>query len=102
MAIRNVLERANLHLEGYFRALYVTLGGSKTRMENTPSKSMEFYISMFSDKPPCMPLCFGTAVIILPEAAEAFSSFLASIAATFSSLLASMAGLFFFQLFLLA
>ena len=63
-ATRNALERANLLLEGYFRALYVPLGGSKTRMEssvakNTPSKSMKFYISMFSDKPPCMPLCFG-------------------------------------------
>ena len=63
MATRNALERANFLLEGYFRALYVPLGGSKTRMEsstakNTPSKSMKFYISMFSDKPPCMPLCF--------------------------------------------
>ena len=63
-ATRNTLECANLLLDGYFRALYVPLGGSKTRMEssiakNTPSKSMKFYISMFSDKPPCMPLCFG-------------------------------------------
>ena len=41
-ATRNALERANLLLEGYFGALYVHL-----------------YISMFSDKPPCMPLCFG-------------------------------------------
>ena len=51
-------------LEGYFRALYVPFGGLETRMEssttkNTPSKSMKFYIYMFSDKPPCMPLCFG-------------------------------------------
>ena len=45
---RNVLERANFLLEGYFRALYVPLGGAKTQMK--------FYISMFSDKPPCMPL----------------------------------------------
>ena len=52
MAVRNMLERANLLLEGYFRALYVPLGGSKARME--------FYISMFNDKPPCMPLFFGT------------------------------------------
>ena len=50
-ATRNALERANLILEGYFRALYVPLGGAETQME--------FYISMFSDKPPCMPLCFG-------------------------------------------
>ena len=62
-ATRNALERVNLVLEGYFRALYVPLGGSKTRMESsitktTPSKLMKFYISMFSDKPPCMPLCF--------------------------------------------
>ena len=55
VATRNVLERANLRLEGYFRALYVPLGGSKTRMENTPFKSMKFYMSMFGDKPPCMP-----------------------------------------------
>ena len=36
VATRNVLESANLHLEGYFRALYVPLGGSKTWMENAP------------------------------------------------------------------
>ena len=71
VSTRNVLERANLRLERYFRALYVPLGGSKTQMENAPS--MEFYISMFSDKPPCMPLYFGIAVIILPEVAGAFS-----------------------------
>ena len=29
----NALERANLLLEGYFQALYVPLGGSKTLME---------------------------------------------------------------------
>ena len=34
MTTRNVLERANLPLEGYFRALYATLGGSRTLMEN--------------------------------------------------------------------
>ena len=61
---RNALERANSLFEGYFRVLYVPLGGSETRMEssvakNTPSKSMKFHISMFSDKPPCMPLFFG-------------------------------------------
>ena len=44
---RNALERANLLLEGYFRALYIPLGGSETRMESsaskdTPSKSMKF------------------------------------------------------------
>ena len=37
-ATRNVLERANVHLEGYFQALYVPLGCSKTWMENSPSK----------------------------------------------------------------
>ena len=30
MAAGNVLERANLRSEGYLRALYVPLGGSKT------------------------------------------------------------------------
>ena len=57
---RNVLELANLPLEGYFRALYVPLGGSRTRREKASLKSTKLYISMFSDKPPCMPLCFGT------------------------------------------
>ena len=94
VATRNVLERANLRLDGYFRALYVPLGGSKTRMENAPSKSIKFYISMFNDKLPCMPLCFGTIVIILPEATGAFSSFLVSAATAFSSFLASMAEAF--------
>ena len=59
MATRNVLEHANLLLERYFLALYVPLGGLKTRMENTTSKSMKFYISMLSDKPPCMPPLLG-------------------------------------------
>ena len=63
-ATRNALECANLLLEGYFRALYIPLGGSKARMESsvakkTPSKSMKFYIFMFNDKPPCMLFCFG-------------------------------------------
>ena len=95
VATRKVLECANLLLEGYFRALYVPLGGSKTRMESIASKSMKFYISMLSDKPPCMPLCFGIVVIILPKAVGAFSffisSFLASTAEAFSisSVLAS-------------
>ena len=89
---------------GIFEPYMSPLGGSKTRMENAPSKSIKFYISMFSDKPLCMPLCFGTAVIILPEAVGAFSSFLASaaaavsllapIAATFSSFLAFATGAF--------
>ena len=95
-----MLERANLLLEGYFRALYVPMGGLKTRMENTPSRSMKFYISMFSDKPPCMPLCFDITIIILPKAAGALSffisSFLASAAGAFSVsfFLASVAGAF--------
>ena len=83
VATRNVLERVNLRLEGYFRALYVPLGGSKTRMEKAHYKSIKFYISMFSDKPPCMPLYFGTTVIILPRAAGAFLSFLDSSASVF-------------------
>ena len=57
---RNVIELANLPLEGYFRALYVPLGGSRTWMENASLKSMKLCVSMFSDKPPCMPPCFGT------------------------------------------
>ena len=57
---RNVLELANLPLEGYFRVLYVPLGGSRTRKESASLKSTKLCVSMFSDKPPCMPLCFGT------------------------------------------
>ena len=72
MTTRNILERANLPLEGYFRALYVPLVGSQTWMENAPLKSMKLCISMFSDKPPFMPLCFGIVEIISPEEAEAF------------------------------
>ena len=85
MTTRNVLEHASLPLEGYFRALYVPLGGSRTWMENAPLKSMKLCISMFNDKPPCMPLCFGTVEIILSEAVRAFSYFLASVAAGFCS-----------------
>ena len=97
----NALERANLLLEGYFRALYVPLGGSKTRMEIITFESMKFYISMFSDKPPCIPLALALlkgAAIVLPKVAGAFlffiSFFLASTAAAFSSFLASMARAF--------
>ena len=96
MTTRNVLERANLPLEGYFQALYVPLGGSRTRMEIAPLKSMRLCISMFSNKPPCMPLNFGTIEIILPEAARAFSSFLASAAATVSLIAYVAAGFYSF------
>ena len=96
MTTRNVLERANLPLEGYFRALYLPLGGSRTRMENAPFKSMKFCISMLRDKPLCMPLCFGTAVIILSEAIGAFSSFLAFAEVTISLLASALAGFFSF------
>ena len=94
VSTRNVLKRANLRLEGYFRAISVPLGGSKTRMENAPFKSMKFYISMFNNNPPCIPLYFGTAIIILPEATGAFSSFLAFATVAFSSFLASVARAF--------
>ena len=99
-------------LEGHFLSLYVLLGGSKTRMEsstakNTPSKSMKFYISMFNDKPPCMPLLFGIAERHCNHIARGgrgffffISSFLAS-SSTFSSFLASFLHfLFFLRLFL--
>ena len=105
VATRKVLECANLLLEGNFRALYVPLGGSKTRMERITSKSMKFYISMFNDKPPCMPICFDIAVIILPKAVGAFSffisSFLASTTEAFSisSFLASSSTFSFFLAF---
>ena len=89
---RNVLERANIILEGYFRALYLPLGGSRTCMENALLTSMKLCISMFNGKPPCMPLCFGTVEIILLEAVGAFSSFLASTAATVSLLASAATG----------
>ena len=57
---KNVLELANLPLEGYFQALHVPLGGSRTWKENASLKSMKLYDSMFSDKAPRMPLYFGT------------------------------------------
>ena len=38
VATRNVLERANFLLEGYFRALYVPLGGSKLGWKTSPPK----------------------------------------------------------------
>ena len=82
MIKRNILELANLPLEGYFRPLYVPLGGSRIRREKASLKSTKLYVSIFSDKPPCVPLCFGT-IDILPEVAMAFSSFLASTAAVF-------------------
>ena len=47
---RDVLDLSNLHLEGYFQALYVPLGGSRTRKENSFLKSMKLCVSMFNDK----------------------------------------------------
>ena len=99
---RNLLESTNLPLEGYFRALYVPLGGSRTQMEDASLKSMKLCVSMFSDKPPCMPLYFGTVEIILPEAAEAFSSFLAFAATAFSFFGLCSNGFFFSFFFLLS
>ena len=116
VASRNMLERANLLLEGYFQALYVPLGGSKTRMESTPSKSMKFYISMFSDKPPCMPLCFsiverrcnhiargglGFFIFLSLYSWSFFYIFFFSLSSTFSSFLAFFFHfLFFLRLFI--
>ena len=57
---KNILALANLPLEVYFRALYAPLGGSQTWREKASLTSTKPYVSMFSDKPPCMPLCFGT------------------------------------------
>ena len=99
---RNLLKHTNLPLEGYFRVLYVPLGGSQTRMEDASLKSMKLCVSMFSDKPPCMPLCFGTVEIILPEAVGAFSSCLASTVATFSFFSLCSNGFFFSFIFLLS
>ena len=56
----NVPELANLPMEGYFQALYAPLGGSKIWREKASLISTKLCVSMFRDKPPCMPLCFGT------------------------------------------
>ena len=45
----NVLKLVNLSFEGYFRALYVPLGGSQTLKENASLKSMKLCVSMFND-----------------------------------------------------
>ena len=47
-------------MEGYFRASYAPLGGSRIWREKASSTSMKLCFSMFGDKPPCIPLCFGT------------------------------------------
>ena len=57
---RNVLELANLPLDGYFRASYAPLGGLRTWREKTSLTLTKLCVSMFGNKPPCMSLCFGT------------------------------------------
>ena len=74
---RNDPELANLSMEGYFRALYAPLGGSRIWREKASLTSTKPCFSMFRDKPPCMPPVLAL-LIILPEAVRAFSSFLAS------------------------
>ena len=74
---RNVPKLANLPMEGYFRALYAPLGGLGIWREKASLTLTKLYFSMFRDKPPCTPLCFGTVDYL----AGAFSSFLASTAA---------------------
>ena len=102
---RNIPELANLSMEGYFRASYAPLGGSQIWREKASSTSMKPCFSMFRDKPPWVVRDFGgrkpprhrrnsvspcseisplvcpyvlAPLIILPEAAGAFSFFLAS------------------------
>ena len=110
---KNVLELANLLLEGYFQALYAPLGGLRTQKEKASFKSTKLYISMFSDKPPCMPLCFGTVdytargdqgfFLFLSLCSSNFFPFLNSTVAAFSSSFSSCLAfflLFFFLQFL--
>ena len=73
-----LLERTNLPLEGYSRALYVPLGGSRTLMEDASLK----FVSPCSVISPLV--CPSALALLMPEAVGAFSSFLASIAAAFS------------------
>ena len=101
MIKRNILELTNLPLEGYFQALYAPLGGLRTRKENASLKSMKLCISMFSDKPPLCPSALAL-LIVLPEAVEAFSSFLTSATAVFSFFRLYNSGFFFFLSLLLA
>ena len=94
---RNVPELANLPMEGYFRALDAPLGGSQIWREKASLKSTKLYFSMFRDKPPCMPLCFGI-VNYTARGGRGFylflslyssNSFLDSVAAAFSSTFSS-------------
>ena len=57
-ATRNSLERANLLLGG---SPWVVrkLEWNPLQPRTPPPKSMKFYVPMFNDKPPCMPLRFG-------------------------------------------
>ena len=66
---RNVLELANLPLEGYFRALY--LGGSRIWREKASLTSTKLCVFMCSDKPLICPSALPL-LIILPEAARLF------------------------------
>ena len=99
MIKRDILELVNLPLEGHFQALYGPLGGSRTRKENASLKSMKLYVSMFSDKSPCMPLCFS-AIDHTAIGGRAFSSFLAFAVAVFS-LFKLYSNDFFFSFFFL-
>ena len=101
MIKRNVLELDNLPLEGYFLSLYVLLGSSRTRREKASLTSTKFRVSMFNDKPPCMPLCFGI-VDYTTEAVGAFSSLLASTAVVFPFFRLCSNEFFFFRSLFLA
>ena len=98
---RNILELTNLPLEGYFQALYAPLGGLRTRKENASLQSTKLCISMFSDKPPLCPSALALLIVLL-EAIEAFSSFLASEAAIFSFFRLCNSGFFFNFFFFLS
>ena len=98
MIKRNVLELANLHMEGYFLALYAPLGGLQIWREKASLTSTKLCFSMFRDKPPCTPLCFGT-VDYTARDGRGFFFFLSLYS---SSSFLDFVATAFFQLFLLA
>ena len=96
-----VLELANLLMKGYFRALYAPLGGSRIWREKASLISLKLCVSMFRDKPPCMPLYFST-VDYIARGGQGFFFFLSLYSSRyFFSFLDSTTALFP-QLFLLS
>ena len=72
--------------------------GRDSGRDNASLKSTKIYISMFSDKPPCMPLCFGT-VDYTARGDQGFFLFLSLYSSNFFSFFKLYSSGFFFLLF---